>query len=304
MFGERVLITGASGFIGRYVCKELENIGIEYIGLVHSRDHESKNLLACSILDKDKLRKVISDFQPTSVLHLAAIASPAHNDVTKIYQVNVVGSEILLDALRDRASRKDSLRVILVSSAGVYGNQRKLLLDESTRPSPVNHYSYSKMIMEMLLRQYRNDFSSCIVRPFNIIGAGQQEIFLIPKLVKAFVQRRAVLELGNINTSRDYINVEYAAKAFVKLLTDDVLSESVLNFCSGKATTCLEIIKLLAEMTGHNLEIKISNEFVRRNELYRLVGNPKRFSILMGVNNRPEPLEQILKDMINFYERQ
>lgn len=300
MSDTRILITGASGFIGKYVCKELERKGVDFIGLIHNKKDKG-NYINCSILDRERLRKIVKDYQPTAVLHLAAIASPAHSDIPRIYEINVVGSENLLDAIRQE-SAVGKTRVVMVSSAGVYGNQERELLDENTSPAPVNHYSYSKMIMEMLLSRYVNDFETCIVRPFNIIGVGQQENFLIPKLVKAFVQKEEVLRLGNINTSRDYLNVEYAANGFVKLLTDKIINDRVLNFCTGRATTCMSVIDLLAEIAKHKPKIEISDEFVRTNELYRLVGDPDKFNNFMGSMSKPKMLNEILEDMVNYYK--
>ena len=300
MINERVFITGATGFIGQYVCRALDQQGIEYLGLTQKILSSSSRFVSGSILDVERLNQIIDDFKPTAVLHLAAVASPAHKDIAKIYEINVAGSENLLEAIRTKCN--DRVRLVMVSSAGVYGNQNKKLLDEETPLSPVNHYSYSKMVMEMLARQYEQYVDLTIVRPFNIIGKGQQENFLIPKLVRAFVLKQKSLSLGNIDTARDYMDVECAADAFIRLIFQREGIYKIINFCTGKAATCHNILEYLSKLTGHTPTIQISDSLVRRNEIYRLIGDPTKFEVFMGKRQPSMPLEEILKEMIEYYK--
>lgn len=104
-----------------------------------------------NLLDARSLDRAIEYFQPHAVIHLAAIASPCTN-IAEVYNVNVVGTENLLNSAQKHLPAGS--RVILASTAGVYGNQPVSHLSEDMPFNPVNHYSYSKMVMEFLSRQY------------------------------------------------------------------------------------------------------------------------------------------------------
>lgn len=301
----KVFITGANGFIGSYICKELIDRGIDFLGMVGPGANnliDGGNYVECALNNKKKLHKIISDFKPTAVLHLAAIANPTFGDVTQIYDVNVTGSENLLNTIASICSR--DTRVVLVSTAGVYGNQDIPFLKENCPYNPVNHYAYSKMVMEILSKNYEDKLNICIVRPFNMIGYGQQDNFLIPKLVKAFVNKQTVLKLGNLETERDYVDANFAANVFVELILKEQLEYNVYNICSGNGLKGSDILDILFRITNYMPEIQISYEFVRKNEIWRMVGDTSRVSKLIGKTIKPKKIEEILTEMVEKYKNE
>lgn len=186
----KVFVTGLDGFTGRYMAEELIRSGHEVCGIVHKpvaaapwRTH------VCDLLDTDALVRVLSDEKPDAVVHLAAIAFVQHGDVGAIYQTNVVGTRNLLDALTRAACQPRA--VLLASSANVYGNSDREIIDESTAPAPANDYAISKLAMEMVARMWQDKLPIVIVRPFNYTGVGQDERFLLPKIVRHFSARGA-----------------------------------------------------------------------------------------------------------------
>ena len=205
---KRILVTGAEGFIGKYLLDELGNRGVEYLAtdVISEEIVQKENYRKVSLLHKEEIRKVVRDYQPDVVVHLAAIALVTHENIPEIYEVNVCGTENLLSVLAEE--QKNKTRVVLMSTAGVYGNQDAEFYDESLPYKPSNHYSFSKMITEYLSKEYEESLDIKIVRPFNIIGTGQKETFLIPKLVKYFAERVDRIPLGNISSIRDYISVD------------------------------------------------------------------------------------------------
>ena len=235
-------------------------------------------------------------FRPDVVIHLAAIASPVHQNVSEVYNANVVGSENLLSVAKSHLPA--GTRVILASTAGVYGNQQVKFLSEDMPFNPVNHYSYSKMVMEFLSRQYNDVLDICIIRPFNIIGAGQKENFFIPKLVKHFSQRTPEIFLGNLNAVRDYVSVELCAKSIMALVKADGPVPPVLNICSGIGHSCKDIVHILERLTGHHPKIHSTSEFARNNEIWRLVGDPTRLKNMIDGKYAIESTEEILKAML------
>lgn len=295
----KVLVTGGAGFVGQKVVEKLLDEGAEVLVLDRKNANISHNNLKFSnanLLDKEALLKDIKNFRPEAVLHLAAIASPVYGNVAELYDVNVHGSENLLDVLRDTCS--GSTRVVLTSTAGVYGNSDKDLIDENTVYNPQNHYSFSKMIMEYISKMYRDELSIKIIRPFNMIGVGQNENFLVPKLVKAYVNKQEILKVGNMNTYRDFVDIDFASKIFVKSLLCENMEDDVLNICAGKGTCGQDILNMLTEITSYSPKIEVNPEFLRRNEIMRLVGNPKKCNLFIGTENKTKSVHEILTEMV------
>ena len=89
---EKILITGGSGFVGTYVCKECESRGLNYMSLGFSQS-KSKNVIKVDLLDYESIEKIILDYKPTVIIHLAAISSPVRGNVAEIYRINICGTE-------------------------------------------------------------------------------------------------------------------------------------------------------------------------------------------------------------------
>ncbi len=298
---KRILVTGAEGFIGKYLLDELGNRGVEYLAtdVISEEIVQKENYRKVSLLHKEEIRKVVRDYQPDVVVHLAAIALVTHENIPEIYEVNVCGTENLLSVLAEE--QKNKTRVVLMSTAGVYGNQDAEFYDESLPYKPSNHYSFSKMITEYLSKEYEESLDIKIVRPFNIIGTGQKETFLIPKLVKYFAERVDRIPLGNISSIRDYISVEYCAFVIAELSLRDQVNFKELNICSGIGHSGEDAVRFLETYTGHVPEIDITQTFVRKNEVWRLVGDPTRLHSFVG-KDRGNTFEEILVNMLENYK--
>ena len=301
----RILVTGASGFIGRSVVKEL--LKQEHTVLAIDRTpypfaDDRVVFSNANLLDKEGLKKDIAAFKPTNVIHLAAIASPTYGNVAELYDINVHGTENLLDILYDACPL--GTRVVLSSTAGVYGNSNNDYITEDTSYNPQNHYSFSKMIMEYIAKAYKDKLDIRIIRPFNIIGVGQNENFLVPKLVKAFVYKHPTLSIGNIETYRDFVDIDFASKIFCKAALTPDMKESVLNLCAGHGTRGKDILQTLQELTEYSPEIQVNPEFIRKNEIMRLVGDPTKCNHFIGNTIRTKTVRNILTDMIKAYQKE
>ena len=299
---KRVLITGASGFIGQFVLKEmLKNEDIDFFAIdtrkIPNISTEKQELV--SLLDKEKLMEIIKRYKPNIIIHLAAIALVTHDNVGEIYNVNVQGTENLLEVTQEYCNK--GTRVILASTAGVYGNQKVEKYKEDLPYNPANNYSYSKMITEYLGKRYKDDLEIVTIRPFNIIGVGQSENFLIPKLVEHFANRKEKLSVGNISSFRDYVDVEYCAEVIMELISRKKLDFDILNICSGIPTNGEMIIQLLQEITDFKPEIEISSDFVRKNEVWRMIGDTTRLWEFMN-NKKSQSVKDILVKMLDYYK--
>lgn len=293
----KLLITGGTGFIGTYVCQECERQRIDYLAL--GRTGKSCVTAAKSavvdLLDKRALEKIVANFCPDAIIHLAGVASPVYENNAQIYAVNICGTENLLKAA---AAMKNPPKMLLISTAGVYGNQKERLIKETVPYNPINHYSYSKMVVEFLSRQYKDRIEINIVRPFNIIGSGQSTNFLIPKLVRAFGRKEPVLQLGNVRSVRDYVSVEFCAKLLTDMAVRQKQNPDVVNICSGVGLSCLDICAYLEQLTDHHPQIEVSKSFVRSNEIWRLVGDPEIMNTVLAGRYASPACKTILANML------
>lgn len=268
--GKRVLITGASGFTGRYVIERLQADGYEVVTL--GSHAGPSGTASVDLLDRAALQAALDALQPAYVIHLAAISFVAHGDADEIYRVNIVGTRNLLEALAGLP--KLPVHVLLASSANVYGNVGGVL-GEDAPLSPQNDYAVSKMAMEAMASLWKDRLPITVVRPFNYTGVGQSERFLIPKIVAHFKQRAAVIELGNIDVSRDFYDVRCVAELYARLLARPASGE-VYNICSGVEWSLERVIDTLREISGHDIEVRVNPAFVRENEVKSLRGSNEK----------------------------
>ena len=283
-----VLLTGAAGFTGHYLRKALEIHGYDVVPL----QFEGAN--PCDLTDLAATESAVRDARPDAVIHLAALSFVGHEHPEEFYRVNVFGTLNLLQALAELD--RPPQRVLIASSGNVYGTPDIEVLDESVCPAPVNHYANSKLAMEHMVRA--NWFSRLpivITRPFNYTGPGQAKHFLIPKIVRHFRDRAAFIELGNLDVSRDFSDVDDVVAAYMALLKSNVRSE-IVNICSGQGIALLDVVRIMNQLAGYEIEVRVNPEFVRTNEVPRLVGSNTKLRRLVELP-APRPFGESLKRM-------
>ena len=263
----RILVTGLNGFTGGHLKAELEEHDHVVIGL------------QADLTNYDAVAAEIKKTAPEAVAHLAGVAFVGHGEANAFYQVNLMGTRNLLAALAQHAP--DVSAVLLASSANVYGNRSEGVLNEDARPDPANDYAVSKLAMEHMARLWSDRLPLFIVRPFNYTGVGQDDKFLIPKIVSHFRDQKNIIELGNLDVSRDFGDVRAVSEAYRKLL-EICPADNIINVCSGHAHTLREVIGLCEKITGHQIEIQVNPAFVRDNEVRVLIGDNSRLSQLIG----------------------
>lgn len=281
------LLTGAGGFTGRYLESALASSGYQ----VHRLESSGEN--PCDLTNFDAVQRTAQLAQPDVVVHLAAVSFVAHGNAEDFYRVNVLGTLNLLRALANLG--RPPRRTVIASSANVYGAPDTEVLDETVCPAPVNHYANSKLAMEHMVRTWFDRLPILITRPFNYTGVGQAEHFLIPKIVRHFRDRAPVIELGNLHVIRDFSDVADVVRAYMALLETDARSE-VVNLCSGRPLTLLDIIKMMNEIAGYEIEVRVNPQFVRENEVPRLIGSPAKLRRLVDLPP-PRPFTDTLREM-------
>ncbi len=274
----KILVSGATGFTGRH-----------FIGMARAAGH-TVHALQADLLQPDALQCETAQVQPDGVVHLAAISFVGHADTEAFYQVNVQGTLNLLDALAMLRTRPQ--RVLVASSANVYGNCTESPIAEAQCSAPVNHYAASKLAMEHLARTRMNEVPVFFTRPFNYTGQGQSPNFVIPKLVQHFVARQPFVELGNLAVEREFNDVRFVCDAYLRLL-EHAASGETYNVCTNRTYTLQQVIDALTELTGHVLPVQVNPALVRSSDITRLCGDPGKLQRVIG-----PPLDIHLRDTL------
>lgn len=280
-----VLVTGAHGFTGYYVDDALRQAGMRVLATCAHDDGSNADAITLDIMDIEQCRRVIDQHRPDYILHLAAISFVAHADAEAFYRVNVIGTLNLLQACAD--TDHTPAKIVMASSANVYGNACEGVIAESQPPLPVNHYATSKIAMEFMVRTWFERFPIVITRPFNYTGRGQANHFLVPKIVSHFRKRAPVIELGNLDVARDFSDVRTVAQAYLGLLQSDVAGE-IVNICSGRQQTLREIVFAMEQIAAYPIEVQVNPAFVRANEVRTLVGSSEKLDRLVPNLFRPD----------------
>jgi GDP-6-deoxy-D-talose 4-dehydrogenase len=294
----RVLVTGIRGFTGHYVRTELETAGWKVFGTGTDGNGADPAYRRCDLRDSAGLNALISGVRPHAVVHLAGIAFVGHGDVEAFYQVNLLGTRNLLAALASQKTPPE--RVLLISSANVYGNVQAGMLDETQPPNPANDYAVSKLAMEYMARLWQDRLPIVIARPFNYTGRGQSLSFVIPKLVDHFKRHADLVELGNLHVEREFNDVRMVASVYRALLDYGQIGE-IYNVCTGRPHALRHVIDRLKSMTGHEIDVRVNPAFVRANEVHRLCGDPGKLNALAANHGFVVPdiqLDQTLESML------
>lgn len=281
-----ILLTGAAGFTGRFFTKAAQAAGHQVVAL------------AADLTDRDAVHQQVQQAAHDAVVHLAAISFVGHADDAAFYAVNTVGTCHLLQALASLPIKP--CKVLLASSANIYGNCESSPIAETQPPAPVNHYAMSKLAMEHMARTHLDRLPIVLARPFNYTGPGQDVNFIIPKLVQHCARRAPVVELGNLQVQREFNDVRMVCDAYLALLAHGQAG-AAYNVCSGQPYTLQHVMQTLAELTGHTLQAQVNPAFVRANEVQRLCGNPGKLQHLVAsaqLSIRQPGLQETLQWML------
>ncbi|MEO0438533.1 MAG: GDP-mannose 4,6-dehydratase [Pseudomonadota bacterium] len=259
-----ILITGASGFTGSYVVRAAVRSGLHCIAIARDKSNIAtdvhENIIA-PLEDRSAVMAAVNAAQPDYVIHLAAISFVAHPSNAEIYKANLIGTVNLLDALK--TAIKVPERVVIASSANVYGQAEQLPITESTPLRPSNHYGMSKYFVERAAALYA-ELPVSICRPFNYTGCGQSASFVVPKLVDAYKRGYKEVVLGDIEVERDFSDVRDVAAAYMLLLEADT---GAYNIASGRPISLSKVLELLGSISEHQVVVKQDPKLFRQGEI-------------------------------------
>lgn len=255
----KVLVTGANGFVGTHLVKELCDHGIDVvcIGGPAGTTQQSPHITEClslNLLNREDITKI--NFRDISgVIHLAGLAAvgPSFDNPMDYITTNIgIETNLFTEAL----AQDSRPRFLIISTGALYDPAAGLPLTEKTPTLPSSPYAVSKLGQEQMAQYYNlRDIECVIARPFNHIGPGQNLGFIVPDLTKQVVdyERRLTshISVGNLDAKRDYTDVRDIAKAY-RLLLEKGKPGEIYNVCSSRAMSGHEILTAITNEAGVN----------------------------------------------------
>ncbi len=267
---KKVLITGAGGFVGKYLIKEFQNSDYEIIACdINKKDvfDSSIKYYDLNILDKELVEDLIHKEEPNYLINLAAISSVgmSWNIPQKTIEVNVVGTLNLLEAVRKYSPE---CKILLIGSSEEY-ESKDTPLKENDPINANNPYGISKISQENFARLYKEKYELNIVctRSFNHTGIGQLEQFVIPSFCKQVAEidksnNPGKIYVGNLSAYRDFSDVKDIVKVYKKLLEIET-TDLIYNVGSGNVYKIEDILNYIISLSNQKIDIVIDKEKFR-----------------------------------------
>ncbi len=267
----RILVTGASGFVGRHLIAELTGHEHQVIGLDIGKAPAwltPATFIPGNITDANAIDKIVADLKPDACIHLAgwAFVPSGTADPSKILDINLVGTTHLLEAFRKSAP---TARILFVSTSHVYGmHARPAPIQEDDLLNPDTFYAISKAAADQICRLYAKLYGMNIIvaRPHNHIGPGQSPQFSIASFARQVAAIRAgavpSMKVGNLDNRRNFTDVRDIVCAY-RLLIEKGSAGKAYNIASGHEVRVGEVLARLCELAGVKPDISRDPAFYR-----------------------------------------
>jgi nucleoside-diphosphate-sugar epimerase len=293
------LVTGASGFLGQFVCRELAGRNVEVVTLSRSTGQGvARSILLPEPLTRARLTGMLDKVRPDTIYHLAGTSRS--DDVELLYRTNVLYAAELLEAALVGNSRPT---VVLVGSAAEYGRpiRPNFIVRENDCCSPITAYGISK------LTQTHHGIAAAVrglpvvvARLFNPIGAGGTQTNALGNFVAqiaALGPEGGILKTGPLGAIRDFIDVADAARTLVELANLPEAAGQVINLCTGVGTRLQSLVDRLIELAAIPLVHKIDDQRHGTSDLDAVIGDPGLLNRLGIAVPIPE-IDNLLCDLL------
>jgi UDP-glucose 4-epimerase len=268
----RVAVTGANGFVGIEVTRQLLEQGHEVLAIdslryspwrIEAPDDSALRKLELDIRDGPATAAAIADFAPDAIIHLAAIhyIPECERLPAEAISINVEGTVNLLVSL------PSTCRFVLASTAAVYAPSARPHL-ESDPLGPMDLYGHTKLFAEQLVSYYsdQNGFKAVNVRLFNVVGPGETNPHVLPEIITQLREGSRRLHLGNTSPRRDYIYVGDAASGFLDAATKPLPDHEgtlTVNLGAGRAYSVTDLVERMNEIVGGAIHVEVDRSRVR-----------------------------------------
>lgn len=261
---EKILVTGAYGFLGKSIQKILSGCNDKKLFLSDKKKIKKSNYFQCDFVNYISVKNLIHKIKPDKIYHLAGTFT---NVYKKDYFGNVLSTENILSSIK---KIQPNCRVMLIGSAAEYGMQtKKGAVKESQELNPLTFYGLSKVFQTHLMRFYHNQFKLdlVMVRPFNIYGEGASNKLFSGRLFKQ-IERYTKgeidkINLGYLDNMRDYISIDYATEQVIKVMNYGKAGE-IYNIGSGFPSKTKDLLKIILKSYGLGLNIVESSNINKK----------------------------------------
>lgn len=312
MKNRKVLITGGEGFVGNHMINYLLNetdyeiVSTYFMESTFKEENNRVEFVKLDIRKQEDVENLLKIQKPDYIYHLAGIsfvpASFANPLLT--HETNFLGTYNLYESIR---KLNLDTSILFVSTSEVYGQVDDNVINEERVLKPQNPYSVSKASAELLSYQYYKNYGLKIkiARPFNHIGVGQSENFVIPNFAKQIADinknnKESTIEVGNLDAIRDFTDVKDIIRGYKCLVESDYNGET-FNLCQGKGYSIKEILDILLSFSNKKIEVKFDEKRMRPSDNPNIVGNNKK--IEKALHWKPIiDIRTTLYEVYNFYK--
>ena len=313
----KFLVTGGAGFIGSHIAdtllargdsaRVLDNFSTgkrdNIDALIQRHGRSLLEIIAGDIRNASIVEEAVRGMD--AVFHSAAFVSvpQSMDEPQECFDVNVSGTHLLLESARRAGVR----RVVLASSAAVYGESTALPLIEATALQPKSPYALSKRVNEMYAELFTNEFELEVValRYFNVYGPRQRPDSMYAAAVPIFIQRlldgKPVTVFGDGGQTRDLINIHDVVRANLIASEHPNAAGKIFNICTGVETRLLDLLDVLYEIFPNAPRTEFAPP--RAGDIHRSVGSPQKAKDVIGFQSQTS-LTEGLKEIINLIRQQ
>ncbi len=292
----RILLTGASGFVGRHLLPMLQSA---FPAATLFADH-------VDVTDRDGVARLVRNARPDACVHLAAVTTiaDARQDPDRAWRVNLHGTLNIARALLEHSAE---CLLLFASSAEIYGGSFAAgePLDETALLAPMNGYAATKAAADLALGAMANEGLRVVrLRLFNHSGPGQSADFVLPAFARqiALIQscrQSPPLQVGGLDSRRDFLDVRDVCDAYVACLrnAEELPPATILNIASGVPRRIGDILHELLDLAGLRTEIATDAARLRGTQIMSASGDSSRARQLLGWAPRI-PWQQTLADVL------
>ncbi|MCW7471389.1 NAD-dependent epimerase/dehydratase family protein [Leptospira kanakyensis] len=296
-----ILITGATGFIGKSLINRLLEMDYRIVSLVRRKSEIRTEFIQADFFNREDLKSIVHDLNPSIVLHLASEKIRSNIDFFQAVDSDFEISKNLIEACL-KSPRLE--KFIFLGSCEEYGTGFPPFSEEN-KEYPVSNYSYSKLKTVNLLNYlYRNyNFPAIILRPSVVYGPGQGTDMFLPDLInKLILKEKFEMSLGE--QTRDYLYINDLIKAIIQVITSENIIGKILNLASSTSYKIREITQLVADILEIDFcqFIRLGALPYRKNEIMDYRVNSKLAECLLGWKSETD-IRQGLLQTVEYYKK-
>ena len=308
---QKVLVTGADGFIGSHLTEMLLEQGYKVKALSYYNSfndwgwlnhvkHPELEVVTGDVRDPYFCKHITQDVE--IIFHLAALIAIPYSYVApdSYVDTNIKGTLNICQAAKENGVKK----VLVTSTSEVYGTARYVPIDENHPRQPQSPYSATKIGADAIAMSFYNAFALpvVLVRPFNTYGPRQSARAIIPTIITQIANGKKEIKLGDLTPTRDFNFVKDTCKGFIELAKCDAAIGQEVNICSNNEISMRDTLNLIARLMNSDVKFIEDQARIRpkNSEVFRLWGDNAKVKSLTGY----EPsysLEEGLKETINWF---